>query len=241
MKKSHDWIGVISAVGEVISSMLKNPRVTNPHFNEQKKLELGFFSSENSTQSLAIYPSYDEYWDRFPSIAVEIVQALFADLDVLTVVHAFPSHSKIKRRYDKKYNIYSSEQMFLRTYFETLRLRGLAESVYYREPEELISRTKGADIPLSTMLFSGDYGVLTYEAYGYASLPAMETFQQAKEQIRNVPPVVYLDYGRAPDEIDLMVDTEKLPLADCISRIKDACQTLDIPLEIDSKLSQYIQ
>lgn len=194
-------------------------------------------SPGQTMEALSLFPSYDEYWDRFPSAAITIMQNLFAEKNVLTKVHAFPQHAKAMR----KYNIYSSEQMFLRTYFETLRLRGLAESVYYREPEELISQTKGADIPLSTMLFSGDYGVLTYEAFGYASLPAMESFQQAKEQISNAPYLLYFDYGRYPDEINLIIDKTAFPLPVCISRIKDACQAFDIPLKIDSTLLQHIQ
>ena len=126
-------------------------------------------------------------------------------------------------------------------YFETLDAHGQAGNIQYQKPEELIAQTAGADTPLATLLFPGDYGVFLYRAYGYASLPPMETFQQMKEQIRNGPYMVYLDYGRAPDEVELTIDRNAFPLACCVSRIRAACQAFDIPLEIDPKLSPYVQ
>ena len=186
---------------------------------------------------MALYPYYDEYWERFPSVALAISAELFSDLDVLTVIYASPSSSKTAQ----KYNIYSSGEMILRTYFETLRLHRLAGNLQYHEPGDLITQTKGANIPLSTLLFSGDYGVFTYDAYGYTSLPAAETLQQMKEQIEQRPYALHLDYGRHPDEMTLAVNEEGFPLALCISRIQDICRTLDVPLKIAPKLLQYIQ
>ncbi len=210
----------------------REPQMLELHWinGGQRKNLLG-----QAMENLALYPSCDEYWNRFPSVAVGIVQALFADLDVLTAVHAFSPQAKIKRKYNKKYNMYSSEQMFLRSYFETLYFHGLADNIKYCKPEELISQTKGADIPLSKMLFPAEYGVLSYETYGYTSLPVMETFQQMKEQLKNTS-ILYLDYGRYPDEINLTIDTKRFPMACCISRIQNVCQSLDVPLKIDPTL-----
>lgn len=204
---------------------------------EPKMLELRWAGDEQDKAFLGLYPYCDEYWDRFPSVAVAVGRELFKDLQVLTAVHAFQPSSKNMQ----KYNIYSSEEMFLRTYFETLRLHRLANDLQYHKPGDLITQTKGVDIPHSTLLFSGDYGVFTYDAYGYTSLSNFETFQQMKEQIEKTPYMLHLDYGRHPDEITLTVNTEAFSLAWCISRIQDICQSLDVSLKIDPKLLQYIQ
>ncbi len=188
-------------------------------------------------ETLTLNPSYDEYWDRFPSAAIAVASKLFAGMQVLTSVQAPPPYARATR----KQPLYSGQQMFLRTYFETLDAHGQAGNIQYQKPEELIAQTAGADTPLATLLFPGDYGVFLYRAYGYASLPPMETFQQMKEQIRNGPYMVYLDYGRAPDEVELTIDRNAFPLACCVSRIRAACQAFDIPLEIDPKLSPYVQ
>lgn len=204
---------------------------------EPQRLELRWAGDEQDKTFLCLYPYYDEYWDRFPSIAVAVGRELFKDMQVLTAVRACRPSSKNMQ----KYNIYSGEEMFLRTYFETLQLHELANALQYHKPGDLITQTKGADIPLSTLLFSGDYGVFTYDAYGYTSLSDFETFQQMKEQIEKIPCMLHLDYGRYPDEITLTVNTEAFSLAWCISHIQDICQLLDAPLKIDPKLLQYIQ
>lgn len=204
---------------------------------ESQMLELRLAGDEHGKTLLALYPYYDEYWDRFPSAALDIADELFKELHVLTLVRAFPSSSKAM----KKYNVYSGGEMFLQIYFETLRLHGLAGGLQYHNPGDCISQTKGADIPLSTLLFSDNYGVFGYDAYGYALLPAMETFQQMMEQIENAPYVLHFEYGRYPDEINLTVNKELLSPIYCVSRIREVCQRIAVPLKIDPKLSQQIQ
>lgn len=195
-------------------------------------LELRLTGDEHVKALLALYPYYDEYWDRFPSVGVEVIGELFQELHVLTLVRAFPLSSKAM----KNYNVYSGGEMFLRIYFETLRLHGLAGGLQYHNPGDCISQTKGADIPLSTLLFSGSYGAFGYDAYGYVSLPAMETFQQMMEQIENAPYALHFEYERHPDEINLTVNKEMLSPICCVSRIREVCQRTAVPLKIDPEL-----
>lgn len=237
MGKYSDWKGTIAAIGEVVSALLKSSRNPNPRFTEQQALELRSIANSGTTETFALYPACEEYWDRFPSAGVEVIGELFKELHVLTLVRAFPSSSKAM----KKYNVYSGGEMFLQIYFETLRLHRLAGGLRYHNPGDCISQTKGADIPLSTLLFSDNYGVFGYDAYGYALLPAMETFQQMMEQIEDAPYVLHFEYGRYPDEINLTVNKELLSPIYCVSRIREVCQRIAIPLKIDSKLLQQFQ
>ena len=185
----------------------------------------------------ALYPSRNEYWERFPDVAIAVARELLADVCVLTEIQAFRAESDAKQLFSR----YSSSETLLRVYFETLRFHGLADGLQYQESGELITQTKGINIPISTLLFSGEFGLFSYNAYGYSSLPAIETFLQMKEQIENAPHILHLEYGRLPDELCITMDTRYFSPKQCISYVQELCQTFGIPLKIDSKLARYIQ
>lgn len=236
MGKCGAWKDAIIAVGEVISAMLKNSRCANPSFAEEQGLELCLVANMDTAEVLALCPSPGECCERFPDVALAVARGLLADVHVLTEIQVFPSDPETAR----KGHMYSRNEMIVRIYFETLRLHGLADGLQYRPPGELITRSKGMDIPISTLLFSDEFGMFSYNAYGYPSLPAMETFSQMEEQIRNAPHILHLEYGRLPDELYITIDTKFLSPRCCISHIQEVCQTSSIPLKIDSKLAHYI-
>lgn len=235
MGKFENWKGATAVVGEAISAMLKNFRSASPSFAEEQGLELCSMANIDTVEVLALCPSCGECWERFPDAALAVAEKLLADMHVLTEILVSSSDSETVR----KAHTYSRNEMVVQIYSETLRLHGLAEGLQYRPPGELITQSKGMDVPISTLLFSEEFGTFSYNAYGYSSLPVMETFTQMEEQIKNVPHTLHLEYGRLPDELYITIDTKFLSPRCCISHIQEVCQTSSIPLKIDSKLAHY--
>ncbi len=217
--------------------MVNPPKRVNPNPAKNQTLELYSVANSGTVEIFALYPSRNEYWERFPDVAIAVARELLADVCVLTEIQAFRAESDAKQLFSR----YSSSETLLRVYFETLRFHGLADGLQYQESGELITQTKGINIPISTLLFSGEFGLFSYNAYGYSSLPAIETFLQMKEQIENAPHILHLEYGRLPDELCITMDTRYFSPKQCISYVQELCQTFGIPLKIDSKLARYIQ
>jgi len=216
-------------------AMRKWFRFHSPIPAEPQSLELSPLAvpdDDVSFSSLSLTPFGFETWERFPAIAVEAVKKLLSRFYVLTAVHAFPTNARKKPAF---YPPRSMEEDFLHTYVEILRLHGLGDHVYYQAPGDVITATIGADIPLSAMIFSGNYGpALDYHAYGFTMRPVADNMAQVRRFMDTAPHMLRLEFTRYPDTLEIHVNTEFL--SQCLSSIRDVCAAASIPLEIDPAL-----
>lgn len=240
-KNFMETAAAIREVGAAMVNQLKNPG-SRP--SEARGLVLLQFPAPDDYApgipfaTLELTPNGNENWAHFPAAAVEVTRRLFSGLHVLTAVRALPTTGRKKSEF---YPLHSMEEAFLHTYAEILRLHGLGDGVYYEAPGAIITASCGADIPLSTMVFSGDYGIaMNYHTYGFAARPAAGDMAQARRIIDTSPHVLHLEYSRYPDTLEIHINTELFPLPQCLADIQDVCAAGSIPLEIDPVLRSTI-
>lgn len=240
MNKWKNFIETVAAVKEVVATMVK--QIRNPNFPSMEVQGLKVMllptldkiRSDASFSTLELTPSGFENWERFPMAAVEITKKLLSSFCVLTAVRVFPSGSSKKSEF---YPFRSQEEVFLHTYAELLRLQGRSDNVHYQNPSNIITATHGANVPLTAMLFSGDYGIgFDYHAYGFATQPPSADTLQAKNSIERESYTLHLTYERYPDTLEICTDTELFPVSQCLTAIQDVCAGLSIPLEVDPTL-----
>lgn len=244
MNRWKHFIETIDAIKEVGAAMINQLRSPSPRPTKLQGLEVTLmdtpddYCTDSSFSTLELTPSGYENWERFPAVAEEFARRLLSNLYVLTAVRVFPSGSSKKSAF---YPFRSQEEVFLHTYAEILRLQGFDDCVHYQSPSDIITATHGANVPLSTMLFSGDYGIgFDYHAYGFATQPPSADILQAKKSIETVPHILHLTCERYPDTLDIHINTGSLSVLQCLTTIRDVCAERSISLEIDPALESQI-
>lgn len=240
MNQWKHFVETIGAIKEVSAAMINQFRNPSPKPTKPQGLEVMLtgtpdnFCASASLSTLELIPSGFENWECFPSAAAEIAQRLLSAFCVLTAVHALPTSGGKKGAF---YPFHSQEEVFLHTYAEILQLQGRGDDVHYQSPNNIITVTNGAEVPLTTMLFSGDYGIaFDYNAYGYTVRPPSVDILQAQNSIEKGQCALHLAYERYPDTLEIFANTELFSVSQCLAVIQDVCAERSIPLEIDSAL-----
>lgn len=240
MDRWKNFIETVAAIKDASIAMVHQIRNPDSLPTEVQGLELLSLStvkglySDISFSSLALVPSGYENWEKFPLAAVEVIRRLLSELYVLTAVHVIPSSGNKNGEF---YPLHSREEFFLHTYVEILQAHEMGKGIYYQSPSNIITVTRGADIPLAKMLFPGDYGIaIDYHMYGFLEQPPAGDIVQARNSIDTIPHVLHLEYGRYPDTLEINIDTELFSVSQCLAEIQSVCTLEAIPLKIDSAL-----
>lgn len=240
MNQWKHFIETIGAIKEVSAAMINQFRNPSPKPTKPQGLVVMLtttpddYYTNSSFSTLELTPSGFENWECFPSVAAEITQKLLSSFYVLTAVRVFPSGSSKKSEF---YPFRSQEEVFLHTYAEILQLQGFGDNVHYQSPSDIITATHGANIPLTAMLFSGDYGIgFDYHAYGFATQPPSAGILEAKNSIETAPHILHLTYERYPDTLEIHINIALLSKLQCLTVIQNVCAEQSIPLKIDPAL-----
>ena len=171
-----------------------------------------------------LYPYGTEAYDGFPDIARQVSRRLLAAFEVLTSVHEFPLGVAVKRKDDQ------ASMSFLNIYYLVLRAHEMTGGTYFRAPYGIITRTKGANGPLLSLIYPGDRGVFGCTMWGFSSVPEFTDYTQAGEWAATQLWAIRLDYSRYPDTLEVQMDPKQLSADQCISCIREICDHEGIKL-----------
>lgn len=175
---------------------------------------------------------FDETSEEFPSVAFALIERLLAGRQVLTEIDRSISLADTTK---KKAPLWG-ESRFPKNYYEFLCAHEMADGIYFCEPDKLITKTVGMNIPATKLCFFDHADICWYQAHAYSTLPDFTDFDNAKAYIKNTPYSLFVEYERYPDIVRITANSEEISLESLVAVIKDVCNGKNIPLRIDQSV-----
>lgn len=187
-------------------------------------------SEEPSAYQISLFPYCVETDEAFVSASIDIMAHLLSSLEVLTSVHLFstPPAARIKK------TAASTQTSFFDSYSEFLLAHNLAQNTYLDGSSDLLTQTKGINLPLTQLLVFGKHGIFSYEAVGFHSLPSITSFEGGKAAINAPSAAIRLEFERYPDTLYVFGRESELPVSMCIQKLQDICSTKGIQLKLSN-------
>lgn len=171
----------------------------------------------------------EEESEEFPSVALTLIERLLAGQQVLTEIYRCLYSSNTA----KKGVSSLGESLFPKSYYEFLCVHEMADGVYFCEPDKMITKTVGMNVPATKLLLFNQGDVCFYWAHVYSALPDFSDFNSVKSHIESTPCSLLVEYERYPDIVRITANSEEISLECLVDLIKGVCEDKNIPLRID--------
>ena len=175
---------------------------------------------------------FDETAKEFPSVAFALIERLLAGRQVLTEIDRSISLANTTK---KRTPIWEGS-LFPKNYYEFLCAHEMADGTYFCEPDKMITKTVGMNVPATKLCFFDQADLCWYQAHAYPALPNLSDYDSAKAHIENTPYSLFVEYERYPDTVRITADPKEISLEYLVDLIKNVCEGKNIPLRIDQSV-----